>query len=386
MKILITSDLDTSVVTGVNTSVFNLKRELEKKGHEVRILTLSDSLHDKKGKENYRLGSFHIDFIYPGLSFTLPRKRRLTKELLEWHPDIIHSQMEGATLLYAFFLSRKARIPHVHTWHTDYSHYFHYLPPSYLLGKKGMYAILRFISKKFDMLIVPSQKTYDEIKIHRMHTPLKIIPTGIHFELYAKENPQSRNKIRQRYGIAENECIFLFIGRTGKEKNIEELIRYCDSDRLKNIRLMVVGSGTNLSHLRQLALKSRHPERFIFTGLIKPDNLPMYYHAADIFVSASTSETQGLTYLEAVASSLPLLCRNDKALKNIIKNEESGFIYNNRAEFLKYASKLCKHPELRKNIAQKALLSIGKQYTDKAFTQSVEKIYLKCIADYQRKK
>ena len=112
----------------------------------------------------------------------------------------------------------------------------------------------------------------------------------------------------------------------------------------------------------------------------------MYYHAADIFVSASTSETQGLTYLEAVASSLPLLCRNDKALKNIIKNEESGFIYNNRAEFLKYASKLCKHPELRKNIAQKALLSIGKQYTDKAFTQSVEKIYLKCIADYQRKK
>ena len=164
------------------------------------------------------------------------------------------------------------------------------------------------------------------------------------------------------------------------EKNIEELIYFVSSKELKNIRLIVAGSGRHLNTLKRLGRNSAYPERFIFTGLIAPKNIPALYHSADIFVSSSVSETQGLTYMEAMASSLLLLCRNDRSLKDFIRNGENGFVYKNREEFIRYITLLSNDPSKRSEITENALVTVKQKYSLDTFASSVEKIYLKCIA------
>lgn len=124
MKILITSDWYEPVTNGVVTSVSNLCRGLEEAGHEVRILTLSDSIHARKAGKVYYLGSVNMEIVYPNarVSFNLHHFRRGTKarnceflkELIAWNPDIVHSQCEFSTFLFAKKIAERCHVPLVH--------------------------------------------------------------------------------------------------------------------------------------------------------------------------------------------------------------------------------------------------------------------------------
>lgn len=380
LKILISSDLDMSTVNGIRTSVLNLKRGLEKRGHDVRILTLSRNHRASLQNKIYSLGSFSLDFIYPDLRWALPGNKKLVQELLKWNPDVIHTQMEGSTFFYARYISRKTKAPLIHTYHTVYEKYFHYFPPAYLLGEPGVYRVLNLLCSSCSAFIVPSRKIYAAMKRNGIKKPVKVIPTGIDFDAFLGDYKKERTAIRKHYGISENECVLLYVGRTVMEKNIEELISFVSSKELKNIRLIVAGSGRHLNTLKRLGRNSAYPERFIFTGLIAPKNIPALYHSADIFVSSSVSETQGLTYMEAMASSLLLLCRNDRSLKDFIRNGENGFVYKNREEFIRYITLLSNDPSKRSEITENALVTVKQKYSLDTFASSAEKIYLKCIA------
>ena len=103
MKILITSDWYTPAVNGVVTSVKNLKRELERRGHEVRVLTLSQNLRSWSADGVTAVGSINAGRIYPGARLRTALAGRWVRELVEWGPDVVHSQCEFST----FFLARR---------------------------------------------------------------------------------------------------------------------------------------------------------------------------------------------------------------------------------------------------------------------------------------
>lgn len=134
MKILITTDWYTPAVNGVVTSVKNLQRELERRGHEVRILTLSQSLHSWSRDGVTAIGSVNAGRIYPGARLRTAMAGRWVRELMDWRPDVIHSQCEFSTFFLARRIAEELDVPLVHTYHTVYEDYTHYFSPSVRVG------------------------------------------------------------------------------------------------------------------------------------------------------------------------------------------------------------------------------------------------------------
>lgn len=136
MKILLTTDWFTPAVNGVVTSVLNLRRGLEGRGHEVRVLTLSRSASSYVRDGVYYLRSMGVGAVYPKARLGVPLQKKLVKELVTWGPDIVHSNCEFSTFPAACHIAEKANAPLFHTYHTVYENYTHYFSPSQAWGKK----------------------------------------------------------------------------------------------------------------------------------------------------------------------------------------------------------------------------------------------------------
>ena len=135
MKVLITTDTFTPTISGVVTSVINLNKELVRMGHDVRILTLSHGNYSSKQDNVYYIKSFGVN-VYPNMRATVSFNDKYLKEILEWGPDIIHSQCEFFSFVFAKRISKKLNIPIVHTYHTMYEHYTEYVLKNKTVGKK----------------------------------------------------------------------------------------------------------------------------------------------------------------------------------------------------------------------------------------------------------
>ena len=376
MKILITTDLYTTETNGVVTSVKNLSDELGKKGHDVRILTLSEHSKSYRKDNVYYVKSLPLG-IYPDVRMSVAYWSRFVKELVDWCPDIIHSQCEFFSFQYALKISKHTGAPIVHTYHTLYEQYVGYVIP---VKKMGKY-IVKFLSKnrlkKVEEVIAPTHKVEDTLKGYGIEGNVKVIPSGISIEKHGQRlSPEERSKKRRELGINDDDIVLLNLGRLGTEKNLDELLNYYSEALRSNDRLkfMIVGDGPARGDLEELSEKLNLSGRVIFTGMVSPENVQKYYQLGDIFVSASTSETQGLTYIEAAANGLPLLCREDLCLKNVIKNGENGYSYTNVDEFLEDIELIVKDPEWMKSAREKSE-EIAKSFNKESFGNNIEDMY-----------
>ncbi len=379
MKILITSDLYAPEINGVVTSIINLKRGLEQDGHDVRILTLAHSKNEYKAGKVYQIGSFKTDLIYPDTRVAIPKKCKLIKELIDWKPDVIHSQCEFSTFLFATYISKKTGAPIIHTYHTVYEDYTHYFCPSKSFGKKAVSFFTSQVSKKTKAFIAPTEKMQEMLEGYHIKAPVKIIPSGINLKRFTEESHETRKRIRKQYGINKDDCLLIFLGRLAKEKNIDELINFLDSNQAPNIKLMITGDGPCKHKLIEECKSLKKSERIIFTGMIEPEHVADYYSAADIFVSASTSETQGLTYIEAMASGLPVLCRYDTCLDGVITNEKNGYLYRNKTDFDAYLKLLSENSAMRHEKGMAARNSVLQKYSIETFVKACEELYLEYV-------
>lgn len=340
MKILITSDWYYPVVNGVVRSVLNLKEYLEKQGHDVKVLTLSNTIKSYKDGEIYYIGSLSAKKIYPEARVTNLLSKTYIKEIEKWAPDVIHSQCEFSTFIMAKTIAHDLKIPIVHTYHTIYEDYTHYFIGSKRVGKKAV----ALASKKFadlcNELIAPSEKTSNLLKEYGIsEEKISVVPTGIHIPDIIKTNP------RDLLGIGKDEKILLYLGRIGEEKNIEEIIDYYQRLVDPQIKLYVVGGGPHLDQLKEFA--SGFSKKVNFVGMVEPKDVNKYYQMADVFVSGSTSETQGLTYYEALANGTIALCRKDRALDGVIINGYNGYVYEDFDGFKKILDKIMENKDFK---------------------------------------
>ena len=375
LKILITTDWYKPVINGVVTSVLNLASGLRDMGHEVRILTLSDTYHAKTQKGEYFVGSVSIAKIYPEARYMIPVRANFIKEIIDWRPDVIHSQCEFSSFKLARKISKATGAPIVHTYHTVYEDYTHYFSPSKWAGKKAVKTFTRSISKKTDAFIAPSNKTMRLLDKYEIAVPCYMIPSGIDLERFFRERPEKRKAIREKYGIGEDECIMIYIGRLAKEKNVEEILEYLKDERTEGIRLLIVGGGPYKDVLEEEVADRGLNDRVIFTGMVKNKEIADYYRSGDIFVSASNSETQGLTYMEAMASGLPLLCKKDECLDDVVEYGINGYTFSDKEEFMTILSRLVNDPEERKNLGAEARKTMEKSFSVRAFAENCMNVY-----------
>ena len=377
LKILITTDLYTTNTNGVVTSVQNLFDELTAKGHDVRILTLSKDLHSHKEGAVYYIRSLPLGVVYPDVRMPTAFYHRLIQELIDWKPDVIHSQCEFFSFQFASRISRITGAPIVHTYHTLYEQYVTYLVPSRRLGNVLVRVLSRQRLKKVRILVAPTQKVEDALLSYGVRNPISVVPSGISLEQHHQRlTAEQRLEKRRALGIRDDQQVLLNLGRLGTEKNLGELMELFAQAQKSNDKMvfLIVGDGPAREDLEKQARELGVADHVIFTGMVAPSEVQNYYQLADVFVSASTSETQGLTYIEAAANGLPLLCRQDDCLNEVLKEGENGFEYTNAEEFLQDIDEVLEDPHWRE-AASKRSEEIAQSFGKKAFGEAIENIY-----------
>lgn len=170
------------------------------------------------------------------------------------------------------------------------------------------------------------------------------------------------------------------LGRLAAEKNHAQLVRLLAAQPEENRPWLVfVGDGPARPDLEALTKELKLTDRVRFVGMVKPDEVPRWYRVGDIFVSASQSETQGLTYFEGMACGLPVLCRADPCLDGVVENGFNGWQWKDEAEFASALNTIISDPALRGQLHQNALATAAR-YSAEHFAQQVLDAYQQAIA------
>lgn len=381
MKILITTDTYRPTINGVVTSIESLKKALDRLGHDVRILTFSDSFNSKQEGDIYYMGSLGAGKFYPDARMNKLFYNRFYEDIMDWKPDIVHSQTEFTMFIQAKKIAKDLDIPLLHTYHTVYEDYTHYFSLNKKFGKELAKQFTKQIIKTTDGVVVPTNKIYNLLTEYNIHEDIYVAPTGINVQ---KLSECDDFDIRSGYKIPEDKHIVLFLGRIGKEKNITEILQYLENIDRDDVVFIIAGAGPFLSELKDICSNSKIRDRLIFTGMIDSSKVGNFYSKADVFVSASTSETQGLTFIESMACSTPIICRHDDCLDGVLIEGKTGFGYDTEEEFIDYLNQILDNKKLRDKMGKNCKQLVDENYTEDSFANKIEQIYIKVIENHAK--
>lgn len=384
MKILLTSDWDTDAVNGVVTSLCCLRRALEAQGHSVRLLTLSGTVHTVRRPGVLAIGSLNAGLIYPGARLGSPVVGSAVRELIAWHPDVVHSQCEFSTFPLARHIARACGAPLVHTYHTVYEDYTHYFSPSRRWGRWLARSFTRRVAARTDLLIAPTQKVCDLLRGYRVGAPVRVLPTGIELAPFRALQPAAaQDALRTALGIPAGNKVLVFVGRLAKEKNIDELLACRAALGGAPVTLLLVGDGPDRPRLEQCAAAlGLAAPAVVFAGMAPPAAVAGYYRLGDVFVSASQSETQGLTYIEALASGLPLVCRADPCLAGVVQDGRNGWQYRTAAGLQGRVTALLQSEALRAAMGRRSA-ELAEDFSAESFGRAAAELYRAAILQKQ---
>lgn len=337
MRIGIFTDTYLPDINGVVTSIEQERIQLENLGHEVFIITSSTRFLFPKWKENVlRLAGFKLPKKMYNYKLSSPYSFLASRTLKKKKLDVIHAHTEMGVGLFARLFSKLKKIPLVYTYHTMYEDYTHYIPGG--KDKDGMVSSgVKKLSKAFsnscDEVIAPTEKTRNRLRMYGVEKYINVIPTGLDLEKFNPANYKKTEVKSFRERLNHNdELIFMFVGRVAKEKNIKlilEAIKPLAESSLA-FKFLIIGGGPHVNELQDI-VKTYKLGRYVkFLGKVPNDQIGMYYQISDVFITASTSETQGLTFIEAMASRKPVLAAYDEASKEIIDDGVNGWFFKNK--------------------------------------------------------
>ena len=387
MKVLITSDLFDSTINGVVTSVKNLEKELTKQGHEVRILTVSDQYASYQKDNVYYMKSVPAK-IYPDIRIPVSKCADYIEELIRWKPDVVHSQCEFFSFGYAKKIVKATGAVFIHTYHTLYEQYTEYVPIGKTLSRAALGKWIKLRLRNVDTIIAPTKKVEYALLEYGMENNIQIIPSGIQIDrFFKKEEAEITKRLKEKYQIPEDKTVLLSLGRLGFEKRIDELLRGMKAllSKRQDVVLLIVGGGPARGRLEQLAKELGIERSVRFAGMVNPNEVADYYKLGDIFTCASTSETQGLTYIEAMASGLPLVCRKDPCLYGVLEEGGNGYSYESIQQFVSGVQRLLEEKEIFENARQHSR-KIAEEYGTKRFGKRVESCYEKVLLERECEK
>lgn len=382
MRIGIFTDTYPPYINGVSTSVKMLEDALKKQGHQVYIVTVnSENMKYKYENDDHviRIPGVPIGIYDYRLTGAYPLKA--VAKIRKWNLDVIHSHTEFGVGTFARIIAKQFNIPLVHTYHTMYEDYVHYITKGYFNGpsKKIVEYLTNFYcDQTATELIVPTKKTYDLFKDKYKYTRnVHIIPTGIEVERFYHENHDEKEieSLRKKYNLSKKDPVILFVGRLGKEKSVDLLIE-AEKDLIKkyNAKLLVVGDGPDCGHFKDLAKKYKVEDNVIFTGKVPWEEVTKYYQLANIFATASRTETQGLTVIEAMAASLPVVAVDDESFRNVVVEDLNGYLFDTKKEYIKAIESLLDDKDKLKKFSKQARIN-AETYSSKYMAEKILGVY-----------
>lgn len=386
MKVLITTEFYLPFLCGVTTAVVNEKKSLEALGHEVRVLTIYDGKVSKFENDTYYFRS-NFPQMYQDSYATLILSDPLLDDIYKWKPDIVHSQCEFFTMVLAKKISRKLHIPLVHTCHTDFEAYGVHFVKSEKIWHWATSTFIPKILKKVDYIVCPAKKNEDLLHSYGVTNPMSVIPCGLDLSHLCNDlSQEERMMMRQNYGFKKDDVVIVSVCRLSEEKNVKESIEHFYSlmKLRSNVKLFIVGDGSERENLEEQVKELKIEDSVKFAGNIPLDIIWKYFKVGDIFISSSKSEIQGLTYIEALACGLPIVCRKDQALDMSLIRGVNGFDFTSDEEFLNVILPLIDDESLRSEMGKAALHSVEK-FSLERFADSLLNIFNMEIARYSGK-
>ncbi|AFR21501.1 glycosyltransferase family 4 protein [Lactobacillus helveticus] len=370
-------------ISGVATSIKTLKDALERQGHNVFIFTTTDP-NVKKGTVEPNI--FRFSSI-PFVSFT---DRRIafrglfeaTKVAKEVNLDIVHTQTEFALGTIGKYVAHQLDIPAIHTYHTMYEDYLHYILNGHLLRPYHVKQFVKSYLKNMDGCIAPSGRVEELLRRYGVQIPIRVIPTGVDIQ---SMNRDADRDVRKDLGIDKDAPVILTLSRIAAEKKINHILNVLPEiiDEIPNVKFVIAGDGPDIKVLQEQVERLTLEDYVIFAGNVDHGDVGNYYRMADIFVSASDTETQGLTYVEALAAGTPCVVYDTDYTENIFDKDIFGRRFNTQQEMQEEIISLLK--QKRSKIPQELLQNKLQSISSDQFATNVHDFYQYVIDHYQPK-
>lgn len=392
MRIGIFTDTYPPYINGVSTSIKMLEKALKEKGHQVYIVTVNTKnmkyIYENDGK-TIRIPGIPIGIYDYRLTGIYPI--RVINKIKRWNLDVIHSHTEFGVGTFARIIAKQFGIPLVHTYHTMYEDYVHYITHGYFdkSSKKLVEYFTKFYcDKTTNELIVPSKKTYNLFKEkYKCDKNIYIVPTGMDVENFdvSKLKQSKIEELKNKYKL-NNSFVVLYVGRLAEEKNIEFIInnQHTLLKKYPNLKLLIVGNGPDMEKYQKLCKKNKILESTIFTGAIPRDEMPYYYALGNVFVTASTTETQGLTVIEAMAASLPVVAINDESFTNTVVDGLNGYLFTKKSEYIKKVGNLIENKDIYDKMKIQAKIT-SNEHSLKYYAEKILDVYKSAISKKRKK-
>jgi len=367
MKVLMISDVYFPRVNGVSTSIQTFRRELAALGHQVDLIAPEYPGAQDAGESAIRVASRYVPFDPEDRMMRTDKLRELMPRLRAGKYDLVHIQTPFVAHYKGIEIADDLGVPRVETYHTFFEEYlFHYVP---LLPKEFLRGLSRRFSRtqcnRMNALIVPSGAMRDKLADYGVTVPMHVIPTGIPVTRFSGGD---RGAFRRAHGIPEDRPVLLFVGRVAFEKNIDFLLRALQLAVARNPRLLLIiaGEGPALDSLKKLTAKLGLREHVLFVGYLdRQGALQDCYRAADAFVFASRTETQGLVLLEAMALGVPVISTAVMGTRDIVGPRRGALVpQDDEADFAAHIVSLMDNPGLQSRLSGEGRIYVREWHAD----------------------
>lgn len=420
MKIAIASDLYWPMINGISVFTKNLAEQMSKRGHEVVVFAPSQNgdfyIEEEDGFRVVRLTSYNFPF-YPSQTKPLAPPKTIAGKIKiprlylndgyrfclnpygeikrfckkhDFTPDVVHIQLQLMVGQSMINFARKNHIPIVSTNHSSPENLFDnlkLLAPFSPVINRAMIAYTKRFNIQADYATMPTRLAIERFfgENHRQKMPIEAVSNGIDLSRFTPEKPSK--EFFEKFDLDPTRPIVMNIGRVDAEKHISTLILAFNEvlTKIPDAQLVIVGDGTDRVNLENLAYQLKIHDSVHFMGTQLGEDLVDFHRAADVFVSASPTETQGIVYLEAAACGKPVIGVDVGAVKEICQDDVNGFLCetDNIEQIADSIFKILSDEDLRQEFAQNSLQIIKKHdlnYTIEKF----EEIY-RFVIDKKKK-
>ena len=381
MNVAIFTDTYPPEINGVATSSANLRATLLEHGHNVLVITTNVFGNEIVYEDGVlRIPGFEMKSLY-GYRLTKIYSSKAMRYVADFAPDIAHIQTDLGVGTFGQVAAHRLHIGSIYTFHTMIEDYTYYVTKGHFdrFARHSVREYFRRRTSLYDEIIAPSDKIKDYLRSIGIDTTVTIMPTGIDFSRFdpKKEDKEKTEALRKKFGISSKDTVILSLGRIAQEKSIDVLLRgyasYLKKGEEKPTKFVLTGLGPAVDSLKELARELGISDHVIFTGPCKPSETQDYYRLGQFFVSASLTETQGLTFMEAMAAHLIVLARYDDNLVGTIKDGETGYFFFNEEDFeSKLRATLNIDPAERKRIEENALKVIDVYSLERFYNNAME--------------
>jgi 1,2-diacylglycerol 3-alpha-glucosyltransferase len=386
MKIALFTDTYPPEINGVSVSVGLHQKVLLDQGHEVLVITtnpfgkqivIDAGVIRIPGVELKKLYGYRLSTFFSAKAYQYIRK---------WQPDVIHIHTDVGIGIFgkitAFFL----KVPTVVTYHTMYEDYTHYAGFLKGLASRVVKQFSKSIAEQCTEFISPSLKTKEKIRSYGVDRFINIVPTGIDFSRFQRTSLDAHKlaEVKNRW-ILPGEKVLLSLGRVAKEKSMDVILKgfaKVIQSGEDHIRLLMVGDGPDRHGLIELTNQLGISDKVSFVGAVPILEVPYYYQLADVFVSASLTETQGLTFMEAMVSDRLVLCRFDENLAELIRHQQTGFIFSDEEDFVRQVKTIFNLTKEKRETIKGDVATAVNRYSLPNFYQNLIEVYQRATRQY----